>query len=158
MEFRIGHGYDLHRLVIGRRLILGGIAIPYSRGLAGHSDGDVLCHAIADAILGGATLGDIGQHFPDTDKRNLGIASTAILAEVVKEAKKKLWRIGNIDATVIAESPKLAEYIPKMRERLSHVLRIPADDISIKAKTDEGLGAVGEGKAIKVHAVVLLVR
>jgi len=158
MEYRIGQGYDIHRLVKEGKLILGGVEIPFESGLLGHSDGDVLCHAITDAIIGAAGMGDIGHFFPNTDESIRGISSVTILAEILTKIKLKLWKIGNIDATIIAESPKLAPYINDIREKIAHVLRIPSENINIKAKTGEGLGPVGEGRAIEAQAVVLLFR
>ena len=153
---RIGMGYDVHRLVEGRKLILGGCEIPYEKGLLGHSDADVLVHAIMDALLGAAALGDIGKHFPDTDERYKGADSMALLARVKKMLDDNLYFIGNIDATVIAQKPKLAPYIDGMREHIAGVLDVPVDKISIKATTEEKLGFTGEGLGISAQAICLL--
>ncbi|HHS50958.1 MAG TPA: 2-C-methyl-D-erythritol 2,4-cyclodiphosphate synthase [candidate division Zixibacteria bacterium] len=158
MNFRIGQGYDIHKLAYGKRLVLGGVEIPFDMGCIAHSDGDTLCHAITDALLGAGGLGDIGKHFPDTDESLAGVSSLVIMAEAFAEVKKHLWRINNIDATIILERPKLAEYIPNMCEKIAGVLHISPDIINIKAKTAETLGAVGDGVAVEAHAVVLLVR
>lgn len=158
MEFHIGHGYDIHRLVEGRKLILGGVVIEFDVGCDGHSDGDALCHAIADAILGAAGLGDIGHHFPDDDESIRGISSLIILAEVYEGVRRRLWKIINIDATVIIQNPKLAPYIPKIRENIAGALKMPADSVNIKAKTAEKMGDVGMGKAVETHCVALLTR
>lgn len=153
---RIGHGYDVHRLVEGRALILGGVKIPYEKGLLGHSDADVLTHAIMDALLGAAALGDIGKHFPDTDNTYKNISSLLLLGKVVSLLRKEGYRIENIDATVIAQKPKLASYLLSMREVLASTLDISVDQISVKATTEEGLGFTGEGLAIAAHAVCLI--
>lgn len=158
MEFHIGQGYDIHPLVEGRKLILGGMELEYDLGCAGHSDGDALCHAIADAILGAAGLGDIGHYFPDDDESIRGISSLTILAEVVDGVKRRLWKVVNVDATVIIQRPKLARYIPKMRDVLAPIMKISPDSFNIKAKTAEGMGEVGRGKAVEVHAIALLER
>lgn len=155
---RIGHGYDVHRLVEGRKLILGGVEIPYEKGLLGHSDADVLVHAIMDAILGAAALGDIGRHFPDTDEKFKGADSLKLLKEVKKLIELKGYSLSNIDATIIAQKPKLMPYIEKMRENISKTLNINIDDINIKATTEEGLGFTGSGEGISAHAVALLVK
>lgn len=155
---RIGHGYDVHRLVEGRKLILGGVEIPYEKGLLGHSDADVLVHAIMDAILGAAALGDIGRHFPDTDEKFKGADSLKLLKEVKKLIELKGYSLSNIDATIIAQKPKLMPYIEKMRENISKTLNINIDDINIKATTEEGLGFTGSGDGISAHAVALLVK
>ena len=157
-QFRIGHGYDVHRLVPERSLILGGVAIPFEKGLLGHSDADVLLHAICDAMLGALALGDIGKHFPDSDERFKGIDSSILLANTAKLIREKGWQIGNIDATVIAQAPRLSRYIETMRENIATVLALPIDSISIKATTEEGLGFTGEGLGIATHAVCLLFR
>ena len=156
--FRTGFGDDVHKLVEGRKLILGGVEIPHSLGLAGHSDADVLIHAIIDAILGAAALGDIGQHFPDTDAKFKNIDSTKLLAEVVKIVRSKGWRIENIDSTVVAQKPKLSPHILKIRQRLSEVLQIDFDKINVKAKTEEGLGFTGSEQGISSYAVATLRR
>ena len=152
---RVGIGYDIHRLTPGRKLIIGGVEIPFFRGLWGHSDGDVLIHAVIDAILGACALGDIGRHFPDTDEQYRGIASTELLARV-EEMIAERCRVGNIDSTIVAERPKLAPYIDAMRARIAEKLKIPIEKISIKAKTAEGVGPLGEGLAIEAHAVALV--
>lgn len=157
-HFRIGHGYDVHRLVPERSLILGGVTIPFEKGLLGHSDADVLLHAICDAMLGALALGDIGKHFPDNDERFKGIDSSILLANTAKLIREKGWQIGNIDATVIAQAPRLSRYIETMRENIATVLALPIDSISIKATTEEGLGFTGEGLGIATHAVCLLFR
>ena len=155
---RIGAGYDLHRLVAGRALVLGGVAIPFDKGLAGHSDADVLSHAITDAILGAASLGDIGQHFPDTDPRWKGASSIELLARVGVMVRECGFAVVNVDATVIAERPKLAGYREAIVDRLSRALGLEPGVVSVKAKTNEGVDATGRGEAIAVHAVALLVR
>ena len=153
---RIGHGYDVHRLVEGRRLILGGVDIPHERGLLGHSDADVLTHAVMDALLGAAALGDIGKLFPDSDPAYAGADSLALAAFVAKRLTDAGWRIGNVDATILAQAPKLAPHIPAMRENLSRALGIPVSDVSVKATTEEGLGFTGEKLGIAAHAVCLI--
>jgi len=152
---RVGIGYDIHRLTPGRKLVIGGVEIPFFRGLWGHSDGDVLIHAVIDAILGACALGDIGRHFPDTDEQYRGIASTELLARV-EEMIVERCRVENIDSTIVAERPKLAPYIDAMRARIAEKLKIPIEKISIKAKTAEGVGPLGEGLAIEAHAVALV--
>ena len=153
---RIGHGYDVHRLVEGRKLILGGVDIPYERGLLGHSDADVLLHAISDAILGAIGEGDIGRHFPDTDPRYKGADSLKLLAHVMKLAEDKGYRLGNVDATIVAQRPKLAPHIPLMRENIAAVLGGDKDRINVKATTTEELGFAGRGEGIAAYAVVLM--
>ena len=153
---RIGHGYDVHRLTEGRPLILGGVEIPHSLGLDGHSDADVLTHAVMDALLGAVALGDIGRHFPDTDPRYEGISSLLLLSHVRKMVEEKNCRISNIDVTVLAQRPKLAPHIPQMRENLASVLGIGSDRISVKATTEEHLGFTGREEGIACHAVCLL--
>ena len=153
---RIGHGYDVHRLVEGRKLILGGIEISYEKGLLGHSDADVLTHALMDALLGAAGLGDIGQHFPDYDDRYLGADSLELLKEVMRLISDRGYRVANADVTVIAQKPKLAGYIPEMRDRLAAVMRLNVDQVNVKATTEEKLGFTGEGLGIAAHAVALL--
>ena len=155
-QFRIGHGYDVHRLTEGRPLVLGGVEIPYERGLLGHSDADVLTHAAMDAILGALALGDIGQHFPDSDPTYKGISSILLLEKVADLMRDEGYNLGNIDITVLAEKPKLAGYIPTMRETLAEALSVPVTSVSIKATTEEGLGFTGAGEGISAHAVVLL--
>ncbi len=153
---RIGHGYDVHRLVDGRALILGGVQIPYAKGLLGHSDADVLAHAVADALLGAAALGDIGGMFPDTDPAFAGADSLRLLAEVVKAVRDAGYGVGNIDATVLAQAPKLKPYTPAMREKLAAACGVTVGQISVKATTEEGLGFTGSGEGIAAHAVCLL--
>lgn len=153
---RIGHGYDVHRLVPERRLILGGVDIPYEKGLLGHSDADVLTHALMDALLGAAALGDIGKLFPDNDDRFLGADSVVLLREVCRVLKEKGYHIGNVDCTLLAQRPKLAPHIPLMRENLSTAMGLPLDCVSVKATTEEGLGFTGEGLGIAAHAVALI--
>ncbi len=153
---RIGHGYDVHRLTEGRPLILGGVEIPYERGLLGHSDADVLLHAVMDALLGAAALGDIGKLFPDTDERYRGADSVRLLQTVVSRIEEAGWRIGNIDATVLAQRPKLSPYIPRMREQIAEACGVGIDCVSVKATTEEGLGFTGSGEGIAAHAVCLL--
>ena len=156
MTIRIGEGWDTHALVLGRPLVLGGVTIAHSHGLAGHSDADALAHAITDALFGAATLGDIGRHFPDTDVAFKGADSMALLAEAVVRVRAAGFEIGNIDSTIIAQAPKLAPHIEAMRARLSAVLGIALDRINVKAKTAEEMGPVGEGRAIEARAVCLL--
>lgn len=153
---RIGHGYDVHRLVEGRKLILGGVEIPFEKGLLGHSDADVLLHALMDAMLGAAALGDIGRHFPDKDPAYAGIDSAVLLSRVMELLREKQYSVVNLDCTILAQRPKLMPYIPKMIEKIASVLEIPIDCVSIKATTEEGLGFTGEGLGIAAHAVVLL--
>jgi 2-C-methyl-D-erythritol 2,4-cyclodiphosphate synthase len=157
MKLRIGEGWDIHALVEGRKLILGGVDIPHSKGLLGHSDADALLHAITDALLGAAALGDIGTHFPDTDTRFKGVDSATLLAEAVRRVRAKGYEIGNVDSTVVAQAPKLAPHIAAMRERIAQVLGVAVDQVNVKAKTAEKLGPVGEGLAMEARAVVLLV-
>ncbi|MCI8400567.1 MAG: 2-C-methyl-D-erythritol 2,4-cyclodiphosphate synthase [Lachnospiraceae bacterium] len=153
---RIGMGYDVHRLVEGRKLILGGVEIPYEKGLLGHSDADVLLHAVMDALLGAAALGDIGMHFPDSDPALSGADSGMLLAQVGGLLKKEGYRIENIDATVIAQRPKLGPYREQMRRNMARVLELAADQVNVKATTEEGLGFTGSGEGISAQAVVLL--
>ena len=153
---RIGHGYDVHRLVPGRKLILGGVEIPWDRGLDGHSDADVLTHAVMDALLGAAAMGDIGKLFPDTDDRYLGADSIALLREVDRRLTEAGYRLGNLDVTVIAQRPKLAPYINQMRQNLAAALRTELQNVSVKATTEEHLGFTGSGEGIAAHAVCLL--
>ena len=153
---RIGMGYDVHRLVEGRDLILGGVQIPYEKGLLGHSDADVLLHAIMDALLGAAALGDIGKHFPDSDEAYKGISSIKLLEKVGELLEEHFYFIGNIDATVIAQRPKLAPYREEMRENVAKALGISVDQVSIKATTEEGLGFTGTGEGISAQAIALL--
>ena len=153
---RIGHGYDVHRLAEGRRLILGGVEIPYEKGLDGHSDADVLTHAVMDALLGAAALGDIGKRFPDTDDRYLGADSIELLRAVNVALAEHGWRLGNLDATVIAQRPKLAPYIDQMRARIAATLGADISAVSVKATTEERLGFTGDGSGIAAHAVCLI--
>lgn len=153
---RIGHGYDVHQLTEGRKLILGGVDIPYEKGLLGHSDADVLTHAIMDALLGAAALGDIGKLFPDTDPAYAGADSLMLLERVRERLSKAGYRVGNIDATILAQRPKLAPHIPQMRANLADRLEIEVDQVSIKATTEEGLGFTGTGEGMAAHAVCLL--
>ncbi|MBQ5545269.1 MAG: 2-C-methyl-D-erythritol 2,4-cyclodiphosphate synthase [Clostridia bacterium] len=153
---RIGHGYDVHILTEGRKLILGGVDIPHSRGLLGHSDADVLAHAISDALLGAAALGDIGHLFPDDDDRFLGADSMLLLAEVCRVVREQGYEIGNIDSTVLAQKPKLAPHIPAMRRNIALACGIDVTQVSVKATTEEHLGFTGREEGIAAHAVVLL--
>lgn len=153
---RIGMGYDVHKLVEGRNLILGGVHVPYEKGLLGHSDADVLLHAICDALLGAAALGDIGKHFPDTDPAFHNADSMKLLEEVVHLIEEQGYTVGNVDATVVAQKPKLASFIPKMKENISHVLGVRLDQVNVKATTEEKLGFTGEGLGISANAVCLL--
>ncbi len=155
-KIRIGHGYDVHRLVEDRKLILGGVEIPFERGLLGHSDADVLLHAISDALLGAVALGDIGKHFPDTDPRYAGADSMLLLKEVVQFVRNEGYQVGNLDATILCQRPKLAGFIAAMRENIAACCEIPVSDVSIKATTEEKLGFTGSGEGIAVHAVALL--
>ncbi|MDD6396248.1 MAG: 2-C-methyl-D-erythritol 2,4-cyclodiphosphate synthase [Firmicutes bacterium] len=154
---RIGHGYDVHRLTENRKLILGGVEIDYDKGLLGHSDADVLAHAISDALLGAAALGDIGKLFPDTDDRFLGADSMLLLSEVCQVIRQNGYEIGNIDSTVIAQAPKLSPHITAMRENIAKACSVSVSQISVKATTEEKLGFTGSGEGISAHAVVLLV-
>ena len=153
---RIGHGYDVHRLVENRALILGGVTIPYHKGLLGHSDADVLTHAVMDALLGAAALGDIGKLFPDSDPAYKGADSLVLATEVARRIREAGYEIGNIDATVLAQAPKLAPHITEMRQRLADALGVPLSAVSVKATTEEGLGFTGSGEGIAAHAVCLL--
>lgn len=157
-KIRIGHGYDVHRLVENRKLILGGVEIPFERGLLGHSDADVLLHAISDALLGAVALGDIGKHFPDTDPRYAGADSMLLLKEVVQLVRNEGYQVGNLDATILCQRPKLAGFIAAMRENIAACCEIPVSDVSVKATTEEKLGFTGSGDGIAVHAVALLER
>jgi len=157
-QMRVGEGWDVHALVEGRKLILGGIEIPYEKGLQGHSDADALLHAITDALLGAAGLGDIGRHFPDTDPKFKGADSGMLLAEAYARVRAQGWELGNVDSTIIAQAPKMAPHIPAMRERIAAVLGVAADQVNVKAKTAEKLGPVGQGLSIEARAVVLLTR
>ena len=153
---RIGHGYDVHRLVEGRDLILGGMRVTYPKGLDGHSDADVVTHAVMDALLGAAAMGDIGKLFPDTDPAYAGISSMRLLKTVMERLKQAGYRVGNVDVTVIAQAPKLSAYLPQMAANLAVMLRVPADRVNIKATTEEHLGFTGAGEGIACHAVCLL--
>ena len=155
---RIGHGYDVHRLVEGRKLILGGVEIPFEKGLDGHSDADVLVHAVMDALLGAAALGDIGKLFPDSDERYLGADSIGLLKTVRTVLEEDGWKLSNLDATVIAQRPKLAPYIDTMRKRIADALETDAANVSVKATTEERLGFTGSGEGIAAHAVCLIER
>jgi len=158
IPFRIGEGWDTHQLVEGRPLILGGVTIPHTHGLLGHSDADALCHAITDALFGAAGLGDIGRHFPDTDAAFKGADSIALLAECVRRVRAAGWEPVNIDSTIVAQKPRLAPHIEPMRARLAQTLGLPVDVVNVKAKTAEKMGPVGELKAIETRAVCLLQR
>ncbi|HIZ19744.1 MAG TPA: 2-C-methyl-D-erythritol 2,4-cyclodiphosphate synthase [Firmicutes bacterium] len=153
---RIGHGYDVHRFAPGRKLILGGVEIPHAQGLLGHSDADVLAHAVSDALLGAAALGDIGGMFPDTDPRYQGADSLLLLERVMQAVRREGWRLGNLDATVIAQAPKLQSWIPRMRENLAAACGAELSQISVKATTEERLGFTGREEGIAAHAVCLL--
>ena len=155
-NLRVGHGYDVHRLVVGRRLILGGVEIPWEKGLLGHSDADVLTHAVMDALSGAARLGDIGKLFPDTDPAYAGISSLKLLAEVGKLLKEKGYAVVNVDATLLAQAPKVAPYKQRMAENLAEMLEVDPEQINVKATTEEGLGFTGDGSGMAAHAVVLL--
>ena len=158
MNIRVGEGWDVHQLVEGRQLILGGVTIPYEKGLLGHSDADALLHALTDALFGAAGLGDIGRHFPDTDPTFKGADSGVLLAEAAARVRAAGWQIGNVDSTIVAQAPKMAPHIPAMRERIAALLGLAADQVNVKAKTAEKLGPVGEGKSIEARAIVLLQR
>ena len=155
---RIGHGYDVHRLVEGRKMILGGVEIPFEKGLDGHSDADVLVHAVMDALLGADALGDIGKLFPDSDERYLGADSIGLLKTVRTVLEEDGWKLSNLDATVIAQRPKLAPYIDTMRKRIADALETDAENVSVKATTEERLGFTGSGEGIAAHAVCLIER
>jgi len=150
---RFGMGYDVHRLVEGRKLILGGVDVPYEKGLLGHSDADVLLHAVSDAILGAAALGDIGTHFPDTDERFKGADSGKLLAEVVRLVRAEGYTIGNVDATIVAQAPKLLPHIPRMRENIARMIGVAVGDVNVKATTEERLGFTGSGEGMSAYAV-----
>lgn len=157
-KLRVGHGYDVHRLVAGRALILGGVTVPFDRGLLGHSDADVLTHAVMDALLGAAALGDIGKLFPDSDAAYAGADSIALLERVTALLRKHGWQVGNVDATVVAQAPRLAPYIPDMRRRLAEAMGLDVDGVSVKATTEEKLGFTGSGGGMAAHAVALIER
>ena len=158
MNFRIGEGWDVHALVPGRRLVIGGVVIPHSAGLLGHSDADVLLHAITDALLGAAALGDIGTHFPDTDAQFRGADSVVLLQEAARRVRAQGCEIGNIDSTVVAQAPRLAAHIPAMRECIATALGLGLDQVNVKAKTAERMGPVGQCLAIEARAVALLMK
>lgn len=157
-DLRIGEGWDTHALVTGRPLILGGVTIPHTHGLLGHSDADVLLHAITDALLGAAGLGDIGRHFPDTDPTFQGADSVVLLLEAAKRVAEAGWSVANVDSTIVAQAPKMAPHIPVMRERIAQALGLDATRVNVKAKTAEKMGPVGEGRAIEARAICLLVK
>jgi 2-C-methyl-D-erythritol 2,4-cyclodiphosphate synthase len=154
---RIGEGWDVHALVAGRPLVLGGVTVPFHLGLDGHSDADALLHALTDALLGAAGLGDIGQHFPDTDAQFKGADSATLLAEATRRVREAGWAIVNVDSTIVAQAPKMASHLPAMRERIAAALGVELANVNVKAKTAERLGPVGEGRAIEARAVCLLV-
>jgi 2-C-methyl-D-erythritol 2,4-cyclodiphosphate synthase len=158
MNIRVGEGWDVHALVPGRKLILGGVEIPFDKGLDGHSDADALLHAITDALLGAAGLGDIGRHFPDTDARFRGADSGVLLAEAAARVRAAGWQIVNVDSTIVAQAPKMAPHIEAMRARIAALLALQPDAVNVKAKTAERLGPVGEGRSIEARAVALLLR
>ena len=158
MDFRIGEGWDTHALVAGRKLILGGVEIPHTRGLLGHSDADALLHAITDAVLGAAGLGDIGRHFPDTDERFKGADSSVLLSEAMRRVREQGWELVNVDSTIVAQAPKMAPHIPAMRERVAAALGCEPQQVNVKAKTAEKLGPVGRQESIEARAVALLRR
>ncbi len=158
LRFRIGEGWDTHALVTGRPLVLGGVTIPHTHGLLGHSDADALAHAITDALFGAIGMGDIGRHFPDTDPQFRGADSLALLAEAARRVRAAGWQIANIDSTIVAQAPKMAPHIQAMRLRLAQALSIEPDQINIKAKTAEGMGPVGRGESIEARAVCLVAR
>lgn len=153
---RVGYGYDVHRLVEGRKLILGGVEIPFEKGLLGHSDADVLLHAVTDALFGAAAMGDIGSHFPDTDPRYKGADSLKLLEECGKLLKQAGWQVENIDSTIVAQRPKLLPYVSQMRANIARVLGLDISQVSIKGKTEEGLGFTGSGEGMATHAVCLI--
>jgi 2-C-methyl-D-erythritol 2,4-cyclodiphosphate synthase len=155
-RLRIGEGWDTHQLVTDRKLILGGIEIPHTHGLLGHSDADALLHAITDALFGAAALGDIGRHFPDTDPQFRGADSVALLAEAARRVRAAGYEIANVDATIVAQAPKMAPHIPAMRQRIAQALGLPLEQVNVKAKTAEQMGPVGEGRAIEARAVCLI--
>ena len=157
-DIRVGHSYDVHRLTEGRKLILGGVEIPFEKGLLGHSDADVLAHAVMDALLGAAGLGDIGRHFPDTDPAYSGADSLELLARVAGLLGERGWSVGNVDATILAQRPKLAPHIPQMAENLAKAMGVPPDRVNVKATTEEGLGFTGSGEGMAAHAVALITK
>lgn len=157
-KWRVGEGWDTHALVTGRKLVLGGVEIPHTHGLLGHSDADALCHAITDALFGAAAMGDIGKHFPDTDPQFHGADSIALLAETARRVRLAGWVIGNIDSTIVAQAPKMAPHIPAMRHRIAVALGVPIEQVNVKAKTAEGMGPVGLKESIETRAVCLLLK
>jgi 2-C-methyl-D-erythritol 2,4-cyclodiphosphate synthase len=157
-RFRIGEGWDTHALVVGRKLILGGLEIAHTHGLQGHSDADALCHAITDALFGAAALGDIGRHFPDTDPQFQGADSLALLTEAARRVRAAGWQIANVDSTIVAQAPKMAPHIPAMRQRLAMALGVALDQVNVKAKTAENMGPVGRRESIETRAVCLLMK
>lgn len=158
MKFRVGHGYDVHKLVEDRKLIIGGVEIPHYKGLLGHSDADVLAHAICDALLGAAALGDIGKHFPDNDDRYKDVDSLVLLEKVCELIRNKGYEISNVDSTILAQAPKLRPYIDEMRSKLAKAMKLDIDELSVKATTEESLGFTGREEGIAAHAVVLLMK
>lgn len=158
LSIRVGEGWDIHALVVGRPLVLGGVTIAHTHGLLGHSDADALLHAITDALFGAAALGDIGRHFPDTDPAFRGADSARLLAEAARRVRAAGWEIGNVDATIVAQAPKMAPHIPAMCARIAEVLGVAPSQVNVKAKTAEKMGPVGEGRAIEARAVCLLGR
>ena len=158
MKFRVGHGYDVHKLVEDRKLIIGGVEIPHYKGLLGHSDADVLAHAICDALLGAAALGDIGKHFPDNDDRYKDVDSLVLLEKVCELIRNKGYEISNVDSTILAQAPKLRPYIDEMRSKLAKAMKLDIDELSVKATTEERLGFTGIEEGIAAHAVVLLMK
>ena len=157
-DLRIGYGYDVHRLVPGRALVLGGVTVPFEKGLLGHSDADVLTHAVMDALLGAAALGDIGKLFPDSDAAYAGADSIALLERVTALLREHGWQVGNVDATMVAQAPRLAPYVPDMRRRLAEAMGLDVDCVSVKATTEERLGFTGSGEGMAAHAVALIER
>ena len=156
MNFRIGEGWDVHALVPGRKLMLGGVNVPHTAGLLGHSDADVLLHAITDAVLGAAGLGDIGRHFPDTDPQFKGVDSSVLLAEAMRRVRQQGWELVNVDSTIVAQAPKLAPHMPDIQAGVAKALGVAPDQVNVKAKTAEKLGPVGQGQSMEARAVVLL--
>ena len=156
MNFRIGEGWDVHALVPGRKLVLGGVKVPHTAGLMGHSDADVLLHAITDAVLGAAGLGDIGRHFPDTDPHFKGADSSVLLAEAMRRVRQQGWELVNVDSTIVAQAPKLAPHMPDIQAGVAKALGVAPDQVNVKAKTAEKLGPVGQGQSLEARAVVLL--
>lgn len=158
MKYRIGNGFDVHAFAAGRKLMLGGIEIPFEKGLAGHSDADVLLHAITDALLGSLALGDIGKHFPDTDEKYKNIDSSILLEEAYKNVKEKGYELGNLDSVIAIQKPKLADFIPQIEKKISSILKVDVDQISVKATTTEGLGFTGREEGIAAYATVLIIK